>query len=546
MVSFWAVKGVFVAESRQGSALRNKLIEQTVAQRLGTVAEFGALIVETGKHTGRAAKERFIVRTPSTQNQIHWGAINRPIEESVAAQVESTLRKKCDSETSYTYQGFVGGFPIQVTSLSPWHSAFAQNMFREAPIESVVSELKAKNLDNLKIQIFHDPYGKLSDYGLQGLPSSLTDTLIQLNPETAVVCIIGTAYAGEIKKSAFTLCNYLLPEGKILPMHASANVAREGSMSSCVLFGLSGTGKTTLSASEDRDLIGDDEIIWTSQGISNLEGGCYAKLIDLSSEKEPEIFRAIHQTGAILENVSFDATTQKIDFTDRSKTENTRGSYPIEAIEHLHDQTKEAAPPKQIVFLTADAFGALPAVAKLNSWQAMYHFMSGYTAKVAGTELGVKEPTAAFSACFGAPFMPRPAQVYAELLASQAKAAHAQFWLLNTGWVGGVKKGQRFPIAVSRALLKAIQSGELEKEAMQSHPVFGFDVPKQCAGVDSKWLEIPQGPQVELLAKRFEENFEDNFSHFTESRTIAAEGGPRLERLALSNRASEKAPVMDA
>ncbi len=320
------------------------------------------------------------------------------------------------------------------------------------------------------------------------------------------VGIVGTAYAGEIKKSVFTTCNYWAPEYGSFPMHASANCLTDGS-SSCVLFGLSGTGKTTLSASADRALIGDDEIIWDDAGIYNLEGGCYAKLIDLSAEREPEIFRAVQSPHAILENVVLDAQG-RVDYADRSLTENTRGSYPLQALNNVYDQRKRAQAPRTIVFLTADAFGALPAVAKLDEDQARYFFMSGYTAKVAGTELGVKEPKAAFSACFGAPFMPRPASYYAKMLVDKVRSSGASVWLLNTGWTrGGYGVGERFPLKVSRALLKAIQSGELAQAPAQKHPIFGFEVPQSCPGVEASYLELGDLEKAAALKKRFEDNY---------------------------------------
>ncbi len=501
-------------------------IEETLRRGLGALTLDGSLVVETGKFTGRAVKERYVVKRSEVEGQIHWGAVNQPMEKSIAEKVEQGVRSKLESSESFHYEGYVGGFPIAVTSLSPWHIAFASNMFRAIPVASIAKKLQSANLPSKKIQIFHDPNGNLADYAIAGLPPGLSSTLILLDPVSLTVCIIGTAYAGEIKKSAFTLSNFVLPSLGILPMHASANVAHAENAQgeSSVLFGLSGTGKTTLSASPDRSLIGDDEIVWTETGLSNLEGGCYAKLIDLKEANEPEIFRASNRFGAILENVGFDAETRKVDFFDRSKTENTRGSYPLEALGEVFPQDQEAKPPKALIFLTADAFGALPAVARLNAWQAQYHFMSGYTAKVAGTELGVKEPKAAFSCCFGAPFMPRPAQVYAQMLAEKVAATGSEVWLLNTGWVGGYEKGERFPIAVSRKLLSEIQSGSLGKAPMQKHPVFGFDVPLSCDGVESKWLALPSVEKAQKLAALFRENFEKSFSGADPR--IAELGGP--------------------
>jgi phosphoenolpyruvate carboxykinase (ATP) len=349
--------------------------------------------------------------------------------------------------------------------------------------------------------------------------------LILLDLAELKVAVIGSQYAGEIKKSAFSMINYQIPERDILPMHASANCLEAGK-DSCVFFGLSGTGKTTLSAAHDRFLIGDDELLWTETGISNLEGGCYAKLIDLDPKKEPEIYRAINQFGSIMENVVFDAETRSVNYADRTRTENTRGSYSLSSFEKVFDQSREAEAPKNVVFLVADAYGALPAVAKLDSDQAQYHFLAGYTAKVAGTELGVKEPQAVFSSGFGEAFLPRHASVYAKLLAKRAKAAGTNFWLLNTGWFGGYGKGDRFPISVSRELLRQIQAGSLMTGSFSKHPIFGFDVPQSCPNVDSKYLESPKGDGVMALAEKFITRMK-KFEPATE-RNVFDRGGPRV------------------
>ena len=496
----------------------DQLIQETVSLGMGKLTKSGAVVVETGQHTGRATKERFIVRRHGLDEIVDWGKVNQPMTVDFADEFFAKLENKVRKGKNYSMKGYVGGFPITVTSLSPWHVAFARNMFREYPIKSIQS----LNKQNVEITVYHDPFGKVSQLGL----NSPTETLIVLDPALMRVGIIGTAYAGEIKKSAFTLCNFKLPEFGVFPMHASANCLEDGS-SSCVLFGLSGTGKTTLSAASDRFLIGDDEIVWGPAGLSNLEGGCYAKLIDLSAEKEPEIHRACTKKGAILENVVVSDSSGEIEFSNRSKTENTRGSYPISALEKVFDQAKESQHPKNIIFLTADAFGAMPAVAQLDSNQAQYHFLSGYTSKVAGTEMGVKEPQVAFSTCFGAPFMPRLPSVYAKLLADYSKKHQASVWLLNTGWMnGGYGKGERFPIRVSRQLLRSIQSGELAKSQMQKHPVFGFNVPVSCAGVESELLKVPSGPAVQELANRFIENFKRFESHV--DRDVVLKGGPRI------------------
>ncbi|MCB0422106.1 MAG: phosphoenolpyruvate carboxykinase (ATP) [Bdellovibrionales bacterium] len=498
----------------------NKFIKKSLEKSVGVLSSEGALMVSTGQHTGRSTKERYVVRSSSVESTIDWGKVNQPVSPEFAAEYFAALKKVTVREDNPKMQGFVGCFPISVFSTSSWHIAFAQNMFRESAIESVQDLVPG----NVQIEIFHYPEGTVSELGLsEAFPH---DTAIILDPEQLRVGIVGTAYAGEIKKSAFTLCNYLMPEFGIMPMHSSANCLPDGSNSS-VLFGLSGTGKTTLSADPRRSLIGDDEIVWTKNGLSNLEGGCYAKLINLDKDKEPDIYEAANRPGSIMENVFFDPVTKVVDFTDDRYTENTRASYSISALDKVFDQNIEAQAPTSIVFLTADAFGALPAVAKLNSMQAQYHFISGYTAKVAGTEIGVTEPTATFSACFGAPFMPRSASVYGKLLADLIEKYNVSVWLVNTGWMeGGASQSERYPIPVSRAILSAIQSGELSDVPTEKHPVFGFDVPTTVPGVAKEFLSVPSGPAVMTLAKEFMKNAEALGDKMSEE--VRDQGGPHI------------------
>lgn len=502
-----------------------QMMEEAIQLGLATRSRSGALVVETGKHTGRSANARYICRDASTDSTINWGKVNQPVTRDFTDQFFQSVQGELEKRKTYQTKRYVASFPVSVTSDSPWHIAFADNMFRSSPVDSLS---KTTQSFSRSIEIFHLPYTKASSLNL----SSDAETLIILDPAQTRIGIVGTAYAGEIKKSAFTLCNYIFPEHGILPMHASANTTDAGENSS-VIFGLSGTGKTTLSACSERAIIGDDEIVWTSNGISNLEGGCYAKLINLDPEKEPEIYRASNQEGAILENVVLDGEGN-VDYNDGSKTENTRGSYSITALDTVFDQTREATPPKSIVFLAADAFGALPAVARLDRWQAQYHFISGYTAKVAGTEIGVVEPQAVFSACFGGPFMPRQADVYSSLLSRLAEEQGASIWLLNTGWIeGGYKSGKRFPLPETRKILRAIQSGEMAKQPTVTHPVFGFEVPTSCDGIDSKWFEIPEGPQVEHLADLFRANMDKVGSSIDSE--IITRGGPVANRSAQSS-----------
>lgn len=494
-----------------------ELIENAIKNENCYLSSTGALVTQTGKHTGRSAKNRYIVKDSESDKNVDWGKINLPLEEAKSEQIFNKLIEKLESNKETIFaEAYVGPLPISIHSNSNWHVSFFKNMFRIHP-----SKLHLGSLEGRQIKIYHDPWTPLSNFGID----HNSDTIIILDLKNLRVAIIGTAYAGEIKKSAFTICNYFMPSLDVFPMHASANCFRNGD-GSCVFFGLSGTGKTTLSASHDRSLIGDDEIMWSTHGLSNLEGGCYAKLIDLDPHKEPDIFNAVNQFGSIQENVLFKKGTREVDYYNKSITENTRGSYCLKALSNVFPQNNESKHPKNIVFLTADAFGALPAVARLNPMQAQYHFVSGYTAKVAGTEMGITEPKAAFSACFGAPFMPRPADTYAKQLAEKIKEQNATVWLLNTGWTqGGYGKGPRFPLHVSRRILKAIQDGELETVNFTQHPQFGFDIPTTCPGVDSAWLKAPEGPQVAELIKKFKTNEEENLKNLDAA--IKAEGGPR-------------------
>lgn len=494
----------------------SEFLHLAIDRQEGLQLKTGAFAVQTGQHTGRASNSRFVVEDTETKKLVDWGAVNRPFSLDLAKQVFSEIQRRLATKETFVVEGFSGPFALTVTTPSAWHAAFTCNMFRSVPLDIIPQSDVGKT-----IQVYHDPHTPARDYGVD----APEDALIILDPTERQIAIIGTAYAGEIKKSVFSLANYLLPKNGILPMHASANCQKDG-QDSCVIFGLSGTGKTTLSAQDGRYLIGDDEIVWSKTGLANLEGGCYAKLIRLSPETEPEIFKAVNQKGAILENVAVNRELEQVDFFDATRTENTRGSYPLSLLDRVFAQEREAEIPKSVVFLTADAFGALPAVARLDEWQMRFHFISGFTAKVAGTEIGLKEPTAAFSACFGAPFMPLTPATYANLLVERVRASGARVYLLNTGWRGGYKTGSRFPLAVTRKILSAIQSGEIEKTEFTKHPVFGFDVPSQLAGVDPELLVVPSGPEVLDLALRFVKNA----ARFTgpENHEIITRGGPRV------------------
>ncbi|MES2856768.1 MAG: phosphoenolpyruvate carboxykinase (ATP) [Bdellovibrionota bacterium] len=503
--------------------MKAKFLEEAIRNGEVQVLDSGAIAAQTGKHTGRSANSRFILKHPTTDAKIDWGDVNKPMSIETGEKFLSEIETKLSGMQTHLVKGFIGPFALEVVTPSAWHAAFADNMFRQQAVSSLTKQVESLGISPSKpIRIFHDPYTPASKYGI----TAPEDACVLLDPHGLRVAITGTAYAGEIKKSAFSLANYLLPETGILPMHSSANCESDGSKS-CVIFGLSGTGKTTLSAQAGRHLIGDDEIVWSERGISNLEGGCYAKLIGLTPESEPDIFKAVNMPGAILENVVVDATTKLPKFEDASKTENTRGSYKLEALSRVFDQTKEASLPQTVVFLTADAFGALPALARLDEWQMRYHFMSGFTAKVAGTEIGLKEPKAAFSACFGAPFMPRAASVYAHLLANRVAASGAKVYLLNTGWRGGYANGKRFPLAITRRLLELVQTGEIETAKFEKHPIFGFDVVVSAPGIEREVLAMPEGPQVEDLAKRFIANATTKFKD-SDAQEICRLGGPSL------------------
>jgi len=497
-------------------------IEESVVEGLGHLSDQGALVVRSGRYTGRAVKERHIVQRPETLGKIKWGPSNEPLSLDFSNEIFSQLERKLAALKTHVFLGNLAGHHLEVISSSPWHIAFCENMFRTGAIPGYLKGLSYYN----KITIFHDPWGKVSDLGLSLVSKTVGDTLVLLDPIEMRVAIIGTGYLGEIKKSAFSICNYSLPDFDILPLHASANCLADGS-DTCLLFGLSGTGKTTLSASPDRLLIGDDEIIWSKHGVSNLEAGCYAKTTNLTEDREPEIYRAVNRFGSILENVSLNPGTRETEFSSRAITQNARGSYSLSSFERCYRQDIEAAHPKSIVFLTADAIGALPAVAKLDLWQAQYHFLSGYTSKVAGTEMGVHHPSAAFSHCYGEPFMPRYPSVYSRLLAEFVKNHKAEVWLLNTGWTqGGYGHGERYPLQTTRRILAQIQSGKLKCESMIAHPIFGFSVPTACDGVDSNLLQVPSGPQVNDLAALFLKNA-TRFSDEVDRDVIEC-GGPRL------------------
>ncbi|HUQ21695.1 MAG TPA: phosphoenolpyruvate carboxykinase (ATP) [Gaiellaceae bacterium] len=488
----------------------------------GRLAEGGALAVDTGKYTGRSPKDKFIVREPSSEDRIWWGEVNAEISEEHYEGLREKVVAQIGESDLYVVDAFAGADPsrriaLRVVTNHPYHALFARTMFID-PTEEELRDFVPEAL------VLHAPSVE-ADPAEDG---TRTGTFVVLHPSRQEVLIGGTFYGGEIKKSIFTLMNDRLPLEGVFPMHCSANVGEEGDVT--IFFGLSGTGKTTLSADPQRSLIGDDEHGWGDDGVFNFEGGCYAKVINLSARAEPEIHRMTRTFGTILENVVVDERGV-VDLEDGSKTENTRAAYKLEQIANALP-AKRAGHPQSVIFLTADAFGVLPPIARLTRDQAMYWFLSGFTAKLAGTEIGVKEPQPTFSACFGAPFLPQHPVVYARLLAKRLDDHGTKVWLVNTGWTGGMfGEGERMPIEATRALLRAAISGELDGVGYRTDDVFGYEVPVEVPGVDSKLLDPrstwSDSGAYDAKALELAAMFRDNFTKFDADDNIVA-GGPRL------------------
>ena len=487
------------------------LYEEAVCRREGLLAQGGALVVRTGHHTGRSATDKFIVEDPSSREHVDWGATNRAISPGHFRPLHRRMLSYLQGHEIFVQDCWAGADPsyrlgVRVITETAWHSMFARNMFI-APSGQELTEFTPE------FTILHAPRFH-ADPEADGTSS---EVFIVLNFEQRLVLIGGTSYAGEIKKSVFTILNYLLPERGVLPMHCSVNVGAGGD--AAVFFGLSGTGKTTLSADPGRTLVGDDEHGWSDSGLFNFEGGCYAKVIRLDPAAEPEIHATTGRFGTILENVVIDVDSRRLDLDDSSLTENTRASYPLVFIPNA-SSTGLAGHPENVIMLTADAFGVLPPIAKLSPEQAMYHFLSGYTAKVAGTEKGMgSEPQATFSTCFGAPFMPRHPSVYASLLGERIARREVDCWLVNTGWTGGAfGVGRRMPIAHTRALLNAAIDGELAKVPMAADPSFGLMVPQSCPGVPEEVLNPrstwADGKAYDAAARDLVGRFQDNFAQY--------------------------------
>jgi len=485
------------------------LYERAVRVGEGLIAAAGPLVVRTGRHTGRSPRDKFIVRERSSEAKVWWGEINQPISEEHYDTLRRRILEHLADREVYAQDCHIGAHPAHRRSLrvyteTAWASIFARNLFRRPTAADLATFVP-------NFTIIDAPSFK-ADPAIDG---TRTETAIVLHLGRMEILIAGTMYAGEIKKAAFTVMNYLLPDEGVLPMHSSVNVGRAGDP--VVFFGLSGTGKTTLSADPERSLIGDDEHGWGGDGVFNFEGGCYAKTIRLSPMYEPDIFATTRRFGTILENVDLDPLTRELDLDSERFTENTRGAYPLDFIGNA-DPTGMAGQPRTVVFLTADAFGVLPPISRLTREQAAYHFISGYTAKLAGTEVGVAEPKATFSAGFGAPFLPRHPGEYAAMLVDRLERHDVPVWLVNTGWTGGPHGiGRRMPIDLTRNMVRAALSGELDGTATVDDPIFRVAVPTAVPGVPAAILQ-PRGTwadpaaydrQAAQLARMFAANFAD-------------------------------------
>ena len=484
-----------------------ELVEETVLKGQGTLTDTGSLAIDTGEFTGRSPKDRFIVKDDLTKDHVWWGNINIPFAPEDFDRLYNRVTAYLTGKEVYVRDAFACAderyrMGLRVVNEHPWSNLFAYNMFirpTEDDITSFQPEWHVINAPGFKA----DPE----------IDGTRQENFAVINFTRKLIIIGGTGYTGEIKKGIFSVLNFILPhERNVLSMHCSANIGEKGD--TAVFFGLSGTGKTTLSSDPKRKLIGDDEHGWSDDAVFNFEGGCYAKCIDLSRDKEPQIYDAI-KFGSLLENIVFKEGTSEVDYTDGSKTENTRVSYPLDHIDNAVEPSV-GGQPKNIFFLTCDAFGVLPPISRLSKSQAMYHFMSGYTAKVAGTEAGITEPQTAFSACFGAPFMPLHPSKYAEMLGEKMDAENVRVWLVNTGWSGGAYgKGERMKLRYTRAMITAALEGKLDAVSYRQHEVFGLEMPTECPNVPDEVL-LPRNTwddktlydeKASELAERFVENF---------------------------------------
>jgi phosphoenolpyruvate carboxykinase (ATP) len=498
------------------------LMDEAIRRGEGTLTDKGALVVRTGKYTGRSPEDKYIDAGELTDNEIDWGKVNKPFDPQKFDNLFGRVLAHIGGRDLFVYDGFAGAnpehrLPVRVITEMAWHNLFARNLF----IKPTAEELASFNPEFTIVDVgqFH---------AVPEFDGTGSETFIILDFAKKLVLIGGTEYAGEIKKSAFTILNYILPHKGVMPMHCSANIGKSGDVA--VFFGLSGTGKTTLSADPERSLIGDDEHGWSDEGIFNFEGGCYAKCIHLSEKTEPEIYSAV-RFGTVLENVVVDRNTKAPDYDDARLTENTRAAYPLTYIPNSVIPSV-GGHPSTILFLTADAFGVLPPVAKLTKEQAMYHFLSGYTSKLAGTERGITTPQTTFSTCFGAPFMPLHPTRYAELLGERLEKHGAKCYLVNTGWTGGkYGVGKRMDLPTTRQILRSILTGELENTEFTPDPVFGFLIPKEVPGVPTHLLQPrktwPNAAEYDEAADDLAARFVANFEKFSKVAPEIRNAGPK-------------------
>ncbi|WPC42288.1 phosphoenolpyruvate carboxykinase (ATP) [Clostridium sp. JS66] len=501
----------------------SELTEFAIKREEGILSDKGALVVNTGKYTGRSPKDRFIVKQNSIENKVNWGDTNLPIDENVFDKFYGKVTEYLENKDIFVFDGFVGAMkeynmPIRVVCENASQALFSNQLFRRPNLEDLTN--------------FHPQFHVVSAPGFKakGKEDGInSEAFIMINFDKKIILIGGTQYSGEIKKAIFSVMNFLLPEKGVLPMHCSANIGED--KKTAVFFGLSGTGKTTLSADPERKLIGDDEHAWCNDGIFNFEGGCYAKTIKLDKEKEYEIYNAI-KFGTMLENVVLDENRQP-DYNSNKYTENTRAAYPLEYVDNI-EKSGIGESPDTIIFLTADAFGVMPPISKLSKEAAMYHFMSGYTSKVAGTERGINEPKATFSACFGEPFMLMNPSVYAELLGEKIDKYNTEVYLVNTGWLnGGYGKGNRIKLSYTRAMVKAALEGRLKDVEYLEHPIFKVLMPLECPGVPYEILN-PKNTwedkeEYDHKAVALADKFKENFKKFKNVPKEIIEAGPEIK-----------------
>jgi phosphoenolpyruvate carboxykinase (ATP) len=513
-----------LGKTRHSNLSPAQLYEHAVRRDEGILAANGPLVVRTGKHTGRSPKDKYLVDEPDAHDNVWWGGFNTPISEERYDDLKARVMAHMNEREVFVQEGFVGADPryrrsLRVYTETAWASIFADNLFIRPKADDLVGF--EPNFTIVDAPSFR------ADPARDGCRSE-TVILVHLAKQEILIC--GTEYAGEMKKGAFGIMNYRLPSEGVLPMHSSVNVGRDGDVA--IFFGLSGTGKTTLSADPERVLIGDDEHGWSDDGVFNFEGGCYAKTIRLSHIYEPDIYTTTQRFGTILENVDIDPETRELNLDSEKFTENTRAAFPLSFIGNSSD-VGMAGHPSTIIFLTADAFGVLPPISRLTRDQAMYHFISGYTAKLAGTEVGVKEPTATFSTCFGAPFMPRHPSVYAEMLGERMDRFNVPVWLINTGWTGGpYGTGERMNITWTRQMVRAALSGALNDVPTRTDPNFGFEVPVSCPDVPTEvlWARDTWADKdaYDAAARKLANMFVENFGQFEGRVSDAIRGaGPK-------------------